>query len=171
MTRGHLGPWRPAPHRFDRAGARRRDDAAGFLAWRATGQATTVFSTLALTRLLRTLSARSFHESVLEGTRAGGNRVLVSMLAPAVTLQLEVVYLPGLGSVFVTVPLPAVPSWPLSRWRWGRSRSWRRKRRCGAVAGLLTSGPALGREVDRQRDEEDRAGEQQQVHRALVRDL
>ena len=36
-----------------------------------------------------------------------GNRVLVSMLAPAVTLQLAVVYLPGLGSVFVTVPLPA----------------------------------------------------------------
>ena len=90
--------------------------AVGFLAWKATGRATdatsealvatTVFTTLALTQLLRALSARSFHEPVWR-TGVRGNRVLVSMLALALTLQLAVIYLPGLGSVFATVPLPA----------------------------------------------------------------
>ena len=90
--------------------------AVGFLAWQATGQATdatsealvatTVFTTLALTQLLRALSARSFHEPIWR-TGVRGNRVLVSMLALALTLQLAVIYLPGLGSVFATVPLPA----------------------------------------------------------------
>ena len=88
----------------------------GWVAWQATGRATdatsqalvatTVFTALALTQLLRALSARSFEEPVWR-TGVRGNRVLVTMLGLALVLQLAVVYLPGLGSVFGTVPLPA----------------------------------------------------------------
>lgn len=68
---------------------------------------TVVFMTLALIQLGRVMSTRSFTDPVFV-LNIVGNRVLLSMIGIALTLQVMAVYLPIAQPFFHTLPLPLV---------------------------------------------------------------